>query len=110
MKVVIADGHEDNYSVADGIRKGLVAGLAGTAALLALLPVTLIGSAWTAVGYLLLFGVGTTAAMALYAGVAGMVFHAAGRHVPAAGGTLRAATALFSAVLGVFWMMNAMTA
>jgi nickel/cobalt transporter (NicO) family protein len=89
---------------------GVAHGLSGTAALLTLLPVTLIRSAWAAAGYLFLFGVGTTAAMAIYAGVAGTVFRRAGGRSPAVGGTLRAIVALGSAVLGVFWMANAMMA
>lgn len=89
---------------------GVAHGISGTAALLALLPVTLIRSPWAASGYLLLFGVGTTVAMAAYAAVAGVLFEQAGRRSPAAGGTLRAATALGSAGLGVFWMVNAMAA
>jgi nickel/cobalt transporter (NicO) family protein len=89
---------------------GVAHGLSGTAALLTLLPVTLIRSPLAAAGYLLLFGVGTTAAMALYAGFAGMVFLRAGRRSPLLGGTLRAMTALGSATLGLFWMVNAMMA
>jgi hypothetical protein len=89
---------------------GVAHGLAGTAALLALFPVMLIRSPWAASGYLLLFGVGTTAAMAVYAGIAGALFHHAGRRSPALGGTMRAATALGSSILGIFWMMNAMVA
>jgi nickel/cobalt exporter len=86
---------------------GVAHGLAGTAPLLAVLPVAMIGSPWLAGGYLLLFGVGTTLAMALYALVAGLVFHRAGERLPALGGTLRAATALGSAALGLVWMAGA---
>jgi hypothetical protein len=89
---------------------GVAHGLSGTTALLTLLPVTLIHSPWAAAGYLFLFGVGTTLAMALYAGIAGMVFHQAGQRLPALGGSLRATTALGSAGLGIFWMVNAMVA
>jgi nickel/cobalt transporter (NicO) family protein len=89
---------------------GVAHGISGTAALLTLLPVTMIASPWAAAGYLVLFGVGTTAAMALYAAVAGVVFQQAGQRSPAVGGTLRAATALGSAFLGVLWMVNAMAA
>jgi nickel/cobalt transporter (NicO) family protein len=101
------DGHSHDRG---SLWVGVAHGLSGTAALLTLLPVTLIRSSWAAGGYLFLFGVGTTLAMALYAGVAGMVFQQAGRRSPAVGGTLRAATALGSAALGIFWMVNAMVA
>lgn len=87
---------------------GVAHGLAGTAPLIAVLPMAMIHSPWLAGAYLLLFGVGTTLAMALYALLAGVVLAGAGDRAPALGGTLRAATAVFSAVLGVAWMAGAL--
>lgn len=89
---------------------GAAHGLAGTAPLVALLPVTLASSPLLVGAYLLLFGVGTTLGMAVYALVAGVVFHQAGARVPRLAGGLRAATALGSAALGVFWMYGALAA
>jgi high-affinity nickel permease len=86
---------------------GLAHGLAGTAPLVAVVTVTVSSSPWVAGVYLLLFGVGTTAGMGLYAATAGALFHQARHRIPALSGTLRAVTALGSAVLGVFWMVNA---
>lgn len=86
---------------------GLAHGLAGTAPLVAVVTVTVSSSPWVAGVYLLLFGVGTTAGMGLYAATAGALFHQARHRIPALGGTLRALTALGSAVLGIFWMVNA---
>jgi sulfite exporter TauE/SafE len=86
---------------------GVAHGLAGTAGLVAVLQVSQVRSPWEAGAYLLLFGVGTTAAMALYALLAGALFQQAGRRLPRLAGTMRAATALGSAVLGVVWMFNA---
>jgi hypothetical protein len=86
---------------------GVAHGLAGTAALLALLPAALMSSAWLATGYLLLFGVGTTLAMALYALAAGTLFDQAGHRAPVFAGVLRGATAVGSAAVGVLWMVNA---
>ncbi len=86
---------------------GMAHGIAGTAPLVAVVTVTASSSAWAAGVYLFLFGVGTTAGMGLYAAIAGAVFHQAQHRVPALGGTLRTVTALGSAVLGVFWMVNA---
>lgn len=86
---------------------GMAHGIAGTAPLVAVVTVTASSSAWAAGVYLLLFGVGTVAGMGLYAAVAGAMFHQAMHRVPALGGTLRTLTALGSAVLGVFWMVNA---
>lgn len=86
---------------------GVAHGLAGTAPLLALLPVTLSASPASAVGYLLFFGVGTIAGMGSYALVAGAVFRRAGERFPGLAGALRTTTAVGSAALGVFWMYGA---
>jgi sulfite exporter TauE/SafE len=86
---------------------GMAHGLSGTAPLVAALSVTVAGSPAAAALYLLLFGVGTTLAMALYALAAGVVFDQAGHRAPALAGGLRAATALGSAAIGVLWMVNA---
>lgn len=86
---------------------GVAHGLAGTAALLALLPVALISSPWLAGGYLLFFGIGTVGAMGLYALVAGLIFHHAGNRLPALGGAMRVVTALASIGIGAMWMWTA---
>jgi ABC-type nickel/cobalt efflux system permease component RcnA len=86
---------------------GMAHGLSGTAPLVAALSASLSGSPLQAAGYLLLFGVGTTVAMGLYALAAGLVFDQAGHRVPALAGTLRALTAVGSAAIGVLWMVNA---
>jgi nickel/cobalt exporter len=87
---------------------GVAHGLAGTAPLIALLPVALIASPALATGYLLLFGVGTVVAMELYALVIGLVFHHAGERSPVLAGALHFTTALASAAIGAFWMYGAM--
>jgi len=86
---------------------GVAHGLAGTAALLALVPAALLGSAWLAAGYLVLFGVGTVIAMGIYAVIAGLLFHHAGDSVPALGTAMRVVTALASVVIGLWWMYGA---
>jgi sulfite exporter TauE/SafE len=86
---------------------GMAHGLSGTAPLVAALSATMAGSPASAALYLLLFGVGTTVAMALYALVAGFVFDQAGHRAPALAGGLRALTAVGSAAIGVLWMVNA---
>src|SRR4051812_31023266 len=86
---------------------GMAHGLAGTAPLVALLPAATTRSGWTAAGYLLFFGVGTTLAMGLYAVAAGLVFDRAGARLPTLAGALRTLTALGSATLGVAWMLGA---
>src|SRR5690349_1753842 len=87
---------------------GVAHGPAGTAPLVAVLPVALARSPVAGGAYLLLFGVGTTLAMGLYAALAGAVFLRAGERTPALGGALRALTAVGSAALGVFWMIGAL--
>jgi sulfite exporter TauE/SafE len=86
---------------------GMAHGLSGTAPLVAALSAGMAGSPVRAAAYLLLFGVGTTLAMALYALVAGLVFDRAGHRAPALAGGLRALTAVGSAAIGVLWMVNA---
>jgi hypothetical protein len=85
---------------------GVAHGLAGTAPLVAVLSAGSAGSPLLAAGYLLLFGVGTTAAMALYALAAGAFFARAGR-APTLAGALRGVTAVATGVVGVLWMLNA---
>jgi sulfite exporter TauE/SafE len=100
-------GHAHHHHRDGSLWVGLAHGLSGTAPLVAALSATVAGSAASAALYLLLFGVGTTLAMALYALVAGLVFDQAGHRVPALTGWLRGATALGSAAIGVLWMVNA---
>ena len=113
--------HERAHRLADGAPRhahphrhgrgslwvGMAHGLSGTAPLVAALSASFSGSPLRAAGYLVLFGVGTTVAMALYALAAGLVFDQAGHRVPALAGTLRAFTAVGSAAIGVMWMVNA---
>jgi len=101
-------GHAHPHRHGSGsIWVGMAHGLAGTAPLVAVVTVSVSSSPWVAGVYLLLFGLGTTAGMGLYAATAGTLFDQARHRAPALGGTLRTLTALGSAVLGVFWMMNA---
>lgn len=87
---------------------GVVHGLAGTAPLIAVLPLALTRSAAGAALYLLLFGVGTVLAMGLYAAIAGAAFHRIGRAAPRAARYMTAATAVGSAVIGAVWMHGAL--
>lgn len=86
---------------------GVLHGLAGTGSLIAVLQVTLAPTPGFALAYLVLFGAGTTVGMAAYAGVAGALF-ARGEHSAHLARFLRTATAVGSAVLGVFWMRAAL--
>lgn len=86
---------------------GVVHGLGGTAALLALLPVTLLGSPGLAGAYLLMFGLGTILSMGLYSFIAGWLFLRAGRHSSALAQALRGGTAVASMGIGAFWLYTA---
>jgi hypothetical protein len=102
-----AHAHHHGHGGHGSLWVGMAHGLSGTAPLVAALSASFSGSAWRAAGYLVLFGVGTTAAMALYALAAGLVFDRAAHRAPVLAGTLRALTALGSAAIGVLWMVNA---
>lgn len=85
---------------------GALHGLAGTAPVVALIPVTSADSAGAGVAYLLAFGVGTAAAMGLYAMCAGLVVNrAASVSVRLARGVARAAGAA-TVVVGLVWLMR----
>lgn len=88
---------------------GAAHGLAGTAPVVALLPVILLDDPTAAIGYLAAFGIGTVAAMGLYGVVATLAVRRAARSVR----TARAAallTAGASGVVGVFWAGRAVSA
>ncbi len=84
---------------------GAFHGLAGTATVVALIPVTLMTGLWPALGYLAAFGAGTVVTMSAYAGVAAF---AVGRS-KTAGAAQRIAvfTAAASVVVGVWWIVRA---
>jgi hypothetical protein len=86
---------------------GVAHGLAGTAPLIAVLPVAFMASTSLGLSYLLLFGIGTVVAMGLYSVLAGVLFLHAGHRHPALGGGLRVLTGIASAVLGGSWMYTA---
>ena len=87
---------------------GAVHGLAGTATVTALIPVTLISGFWGPLGYLAAFGVGTIAAMGGYATLAAMaVTQARSLAIARAVGWV---TAGGSVLVGLFWIVNATVA
>ena len=86
---------------------GLMHGLAGTSAVVALVPVTMLQSLSVGLGYLVMFGVGVTAAMTLFAMAAAYAMrHAAtrslvwGRRVARLVGTA-------GIVVGAWWVLRA---
>jgi hypothetical protein len=88
---------------------GAVHGLSGTAPVVALIPVTLMPSFAAAVGYLLAFGIGTTASMGVYAALAALAMSRAGTSVKLAR-IVAYATAAASLVVGVWWLVRSAAA
>lgn len=86
---------------------GLMHGLAGTGAVVALLPVTLIHRVDLGLLYLAAFGVGVTAGMTIYAVVAAYAMRqAAARSVPL-GRRIMQGVGVSGMVVGVWWVWRA---
>lgn len=81
---------------------GAAHGFAGTAAVLVLLPMTIAQSLGYALVYLILFGIGTMSAMALFAYLLGHVTQRAGSEKILAG--VQAVAGSLSVILGILWI------
>ena len=84
---------------------GAVHGLAGTAPVVALVPVTLMPSLGAALGYLLAFGIGTVLGMGAYAGLAALAVGRAAASLRFAR-SLALGTAALSFIVGVWWLVR----
>jgi len=102
------DGHQHRHRHGHGVTLvGLLHGLAGSGAAVALLPVTLIGRLDLGLLYLLVFGAGVTLGMVGYAIVAAFAIRqAAGRSV-AAGQRLTQGVGALGVLVGVWWIRRA---
>lgn len=89
------------YNALRPLGVGIVHGLAGSAAV-ALLVMTTIGDSWWAVGYLVLFGLGTVAGMILMTTAIGLPMTYAGMRVAWGGKALTVASGILSLVFGIF--------
>jgi ABC-type nickel/cobalt efflux system permease component RcnA len=85
---------------------GAMHGLAGTAPIVALIPVTLLPGIWPAIGYLAAFGAGTILAMGLYAFLAAIAARRASSTVRVARG-VALATGVASLAVGLWWIIGA---
>lgn len=94
--------HANGYGVT---AIGALHGLAGTAPVVALLPLAGIRSAPVAASYLLAFGVGTALSMGLYAMLAGWLAGQAGRRSTNVARGLVLATGLATTVIGIIWIV-----
>lgn len=86
---------------------GLMHGLAGTSAVVALVPVTLMDRWVVGLGYLVAFGLGTVVAMTAYALVAAAAFRRASEGSLKWGRALGRFVGAGSVVVGVWWIWRA---
>ena len=86
---------------------GLMHGLAGTTAVVALVPVAMIDRLWWGVAYLVAFGVGVTAAMALYAVLAALAMGRAAEHSLTWGRRIAALIGIAGMLVGTSWIWSA---
>lgn len=87
---------------------GLLHGLAGTSAVVALVPVTLTDSVAIGFGYLTAFGVGVTFAMTIFALVAAVAMRTAGARSLKAGRWVTRVVGGAGIAVGAFWVIRAL--
>jgi nickel/cobalt transporter (NicO) family protein len=97
------DGHEHGHAVT---AVGMLHGLAGTGSAVALIPV--VGSASPAAGilYLVIFALGTIAAMAIYGLLAGLVVGRAADSSVRLARNLARGTGVFTIMIGFVWLIR----
>jgi ABC-type nickel/cobalt efflux system permease component RcnA len=88
---------------------GLAHGLAGTSAVVALVPVTMIDRVSVAIGYLLAFGLGVTVAMTLFAAVSALAMKQAAERSLALGRRITSLVGLAGILTGAFWIWRALS-
>jgi ABC-type nickel/cobalt efflux system permease component RcnA len=86
---------------------GLMHGLAGTSAVVALVPVTLATSLPVGLGYLVSFGVGVTVAMALFAVIAAVAMRQAAERSLLWGRRAATLVGVAGIIVGCWWMARA---
>jgi ABC-type nickel/cobalt efflux system permease component RcnA len=85
---------------------GVVHGLAGSGATVALIPVVMLDSPVAGIGYLLIFALGTIIAMAAYAVLAGFLVGRAAARSLAIGRGIARATGLVTIAIGAVWLLR----
>jgi nickel/cobalt exporter len=88
---------------------GLIHGLAGTSAAVALVPVTMATGVVPGLVYLGTFGVGVTLGMSLFALVAAVAMRRAADRSIAIGRRIGMGAGWLSVLVGVFWLIGALT-
>jgi cytochrome c biogenesis protein CcdA len=85
---------------------GFLHGLAGTSAVVALVPVTLLRPAGLGLAYLVAFGVGVTAGMALFALIAAAAMRQAAERSVRWGKRVTGAAGVASIAVGAWWLVE----
>lgn len=101
-KHIAEDIHQRHSHDHSAITVGILHGTAGSAPLLALLPLAKMGSPWIGMGYLAVFGLGVIAAMMLFGGLLGGVYTWLSRRGEGIIRILRATVALSSISFGAY--------
>lgn len=99
----LAGDHDHGHAVT-GV--GLLHGLAGSGAAVALIPVIGFDAPGLAILYLVVFAVGTIAAMAVYGLLAGLVVGRAAEGSIRLARTLARVTGAFTVLVGVVWLVH----
>jgi sulfite exporter TauE/SafE len=97
------EGHDHDHRALLGI--GMLHGLAGTGALVVALPVTVGGSAASALIYLCAFGVGTILSMSLFSAAAGLALGSATRTSLRLQRAVIGAAGTASVAVGLWWLV-----
>lgn len=98
----VGEDHEHGHAAT---AVGLVHGLAGSGSAVALIPVVGFDSPGPAILYLVIFAVGTIAAMALYGLLAGFVVGRTAANSVRLAQLLARATGAFTVVVGMIWLL-----
>lgn len=88
---------------------GLAHGLAGTSAVVALVPVTMMDRVSVGIGYLLAFGVGVTTAMTMFAALSAVAMKQAAERSLALGRRITDAVGVAGVLTGCAWIWRAVS-
>lgn len=88
---------------------GLAHGLAGTSAVVALVPVTMVDRVTVGLGYLVAFGLGVTVAMTLFASISAVAMKQAAERSLALGRRITSLVGGAGILTGVFWVWRALS-
>ncbi|HEX9166057.1 MAG TPA: hypothetical protein VF862_09110 [Gemmatimonadales bacterium] len=88
---------------------GLAHGLAGTSAVVALVPVTMVDRVSVGIGYLVAFGLGVTVAMTLFASISAVAMKQAAERSLALGRRITSFVGMAGILTGAFWIWRALS-